>query len=137
MIRICKDIGIIDFIEQLPNGFHTYLGEHGASLSGGQKQRIAIARALYQNPELLIFDEATSSLDSLSEQYIQKTIQRLRKQNKTILIIAHRLSTVVHADKVIVLDKGSVIEEGTHHKLLAKKGAYYALWQHQIPTDLI
>jgi ATP-binding cassette, subfamily C, bacteriocin exporter len=133
VLEICKSIGIIDFIESLPNGFHTYLGENGATLSGGQKQRIAIARALYQQPEILIFDEATSSLDTASENYIQKTVDRLRANNKTILIIAHRLSTVVNADKIIVLEKGKVIEEGGHFELYQKEGRYYELWKQQMP----
>lgn len=134
IIHICKSIGILEFIESLPNGFATYLGENGASLSGGQKQRIAIARALYKNPEILVLDEATSSLDSKSENYIQKTINSLREQNKTIIIIAHRLSTVVNADKIVVLDKGKVIEEGSHKELYDKKEHYFNLWQQQIPV---
>jgi len=136
IIEICKSIGVMDFIEQLPNGFNTYLGENGASLSGGQKQRIAIARALYINPEVLILDEATSSLDTKSESYIQKTIQNLREQNKTIILIAHRLSTVLNSDKIIVLDNGEVLEEGSHSELLYKKDHYFNLWQHQIPEEL-
>ena len=131
IVSICLSIGILSFIEQLPNGFYTYLGEHGASLSGGQQQRIAIARALYHEPEILIFDEATSSLDSQSEQYIQKTIQRLREDKKTIIIIAHRLSTVVHADEIVVLENGKVVESGTHKELIKEKGNYYSLWQQQ------
>ncbi|KYG84752.1 peptidase C39 [Roseivirga seohaensis] len=133
ILEICESIGILEFVEALPNGFHTYLGENGATLSGGQKQRIAIARALYQKPEILIFDEATSSLDTASESYIQMTIERLRTENKTIIIIAHRLSTVVNADKIIVMEKGQVIEEGSHFKLFEKKGKYYDLWRQQMP----
>lgn len=102
-------------------------------MSGGQQQRIAIARALYQSPEVLIFDEATSSLDSQSEQYIQKTIQQLRDEQKTIILFAHRLSTVVQADQVIVLEKGQVVEQGTHKTLLQQKGHYHALWKQQLP----
>ncbi len=133
ILSICKSIGIIDFIESLPNGFNTYLGENGATLSGGQKQRIAIARALYKQPEILVLDEATSSLDSTSENYIQKTIQNLRQQNKTIIIIAHRLSTVVNADTIVVLEKGNVIEQGNHKILFNKKGHYHNLWKQQMP----
>jgi len=132
--EICKDIGILEFIESLPNDFDTYLGENGATLSGGQKQRIAIARALYKEPEILVLDEATSSLDSNSENHVQKTIQSLRSQGKTVILIAHRLSTVVNADKIIVLDKGEVVEEGSHSQLYHKKTAYYNLWQQQIPA---
>ena len=130
---MCKSIGILEFIENLPNGFATYLGENGATLSGGQKQRIAIARALYKNPEILVLDEATSSLDSTSENYIQKAVQSLRNKNKTIIIIAHRLSTVINADKIIVLEKGKVVEEGNHEVLYAQQEKYYDLWQKQMP----
>ncbi len=132
--HICKAIGILEFVENLPNGFGTYLGENGATLSGGQKQRIGIARGLYIKPEILVLDEATSSLDSSSENYIQKTVNNLRENNKTIIIIAHRLSTIMNADKIVVLDKGKVLEEGSHDKLFTKKGHYYNLWKQQIPT---
>ncbi|MGB5499285.1 MAG: peptidase domain-containing ABC transporter, partial [Maribacter sp.] len=131
--QICKAIGILEFVEDLPNGFGTYLGENGATLSGGQKQRIAIARALYKKPEILVLDEATSSLDSSSENYIHRTVQNLRDKNKTIIIIAHRLSTIINADKIVVLDNGKVLEEGSHDKLFAKEGRYYDLWKDQMP----
>src|SRR5690606_1472226 len=134
IMEICKSIGILPFIENLPNGFATNLGENGATLSGGQKQRIAIARALYKQPEILVLDEATSSLDSTSENYIQKTVQTLRDQEKTIIIIAHRLSTVINADKIVVLEKGDVIEEGDHNDLYTKKGHYFKLWEQQMPV---
>ena len=133
VITISKNIGILDFIESLPNGFSTYLGENGASLSGGQKQRIDIARALYQKPEILILDEATSSLDTHSENYIQKAIEEMRKDNKTIILIAHRLSTVINADKIVVLEKGKVLEQGSHLELFERQGKYYQLWQQQMP----
>ena len=133
ILKICSDIGILDFIENLPNGFNTYLGENGATLSGGQRQRIAIARALYKQPEVLVLDEATSSLDSSSENFIKKTIEHMRDQNKTIILISHRLSTVVKADKIVVLEQGKILEEGTHKELYKRKGAYYKLWQQQIP----
>ena len=134
ILSICKNIGIQEFIESLPNGFNTYLGENGASLSGGQKQRIAIARALYKQPEILVLDEATSSLDSTSENYIQRTIQNLRAQQKTIIVIAHRLSTVINTYEIVVLEKGRVIEQGSHNELYNKKEHYYKLWQQQIPN---
>ncbi len=136
IVQICTQLGMIDFIESLPAGFNTYIGENGASLSGGQKQRLAIARALYKNPEILIFDEATSSLDSESEYYVQQTIQLLKQQGKTIIIIAHRLSTVIDADAIIVLSKGKLIEQGTHLQLFESKGQYYKMWQKQIPKNL-
>lgn len=135
IIAICKSIGVLEFIENLPNGFETYIGENGATLSGGQKQRIAIARALYKNPEVLILDEATSSLDSKSENYIQNTIDALKKKEKTIIVIAHRLSTVVHADKIVVLENGKVVESGTHNELFSQNGVYKSLWEQQIPKS--
>jgi ATP-binding cassette subfamily B protein len=133
VLAICKQLGLLPFIEKLPGGFNTYVGENGAQLSGGQKQRLAIARALYRNPEILILDEATSSLDSESENYVQNTIQKLRHEGKTIVLIAHRLSTVINADKIVVLEDGKLIEEGTHTKLYNSKGKYYQMWQKQIP----
>ncbi|GAB4055077.1 peptidase domain-containing ABC transporter [Spirosoma litoris] len=136
IVAICQRLGITEFIEKLPNGFHTYLGENGASLSGGQKQRIAIARALYQNPDILILDEATSSLDSVSEKCVQETIQHLREHNKTVILIAHRLSTVMNADKIIVIEQGKLIEEGSHFELLARGNAYYKLWASQMPLAI-
>ena len=134
IIGICQQLGILDFVEKLPNGFATQLGERGAGLSGGQKQRLAIARALYRDPEILILDEATSSLDTVSEQYVQRTIQQLRAAGKTVVLIAHRLSTVMHADKIVVLAGGRLMEEGTHYELLASEGAYHQLWQELLPV---
>lgn len=131
IINICTQLGIIGFIESLPEGFQTYLGENGATLSGGQKQRIAIARALYRNPEILILDEATSSLDSASEQYVQRTIDLLVQQKKTIIIIAHRLTTIKKANHIIVLDKGKVVEEGNHDEMMLADGHYRNLWEQQ------
>lgn len=137
IVDLCTQLGIIDFIEDLPDGFQTYLGENGATLSGGQKQRIAIARALYRNPEILILDEATSSLDSTSEQYVQRAIELLLKQNKTIIIIAHRLSTIRTADKIIVLDRGKVIEEGRHDEMILTEGQYSDLWKQQTGEKML
>lgn len=138
ILDIAEQLGILDFIETLPRGFQTYLGENGTTLSGGQRQRIAIARALYRQPEILILDEATSSLDSASEQYVQKAINLLKTCNKTVIVIAHRLSTLNHADKIIVLDKGKVLEEGTHKELLYKADSAYAnLWKLQMPQLLV
>ncbi|HEY0272209.1 MAG TPA: ATP-binding cassette domain-containing protein, partial [Chitinophaga sp.] len=133
IVRICHDIQILDFIERLPQGFNTPLGENGASLSGGQRQRIAIARALYKAPEVLILDEATAALDSQSELHIQHAIRQLRAAGKTILLIAHRLSTVIPADKIVVLSQGKVVEEGAHEALLQQQGAYYRMWEAQFP----
>ncbi|TCC98605.1 peptidase domain-containing ABC transporter [Pedobacter hiemivivus] len=137
ILDISEQLGIIDFIETLSKGFQTYLGENGTTLSGGQRQRIAIARALYRKPEILILDEATSSLDSASEQYVQKTIDLLKANHKTVIVIAHRLSTLNQADKIIVLDKGAVVEQGTHNELLFNANSAYAnLWKMQMPELL-
>ncbi|KLT64361.1 peptidase domain-containing ABC transporter [Pedobacter sp. BMA] len=133
IIRICGQLHILDFIEHLPQGFETYLGENATNLSGGQRQRLAIARALYREPEILILDEATSSLDSTSEEYIHHAVSLLREAGKTIILIAHRLSTVVNADNIAVLKRGELLEEGTHQALLKKKGAYMEMWRKQFP----
>lgn len=130
VLSIAQQLGILEFIERLPDGFNTILGEHGVNLSGGQRQRIAIARALYRNPEILILDEATSSLDPVSDLYVQHVMQGLRDAGKTIIVIAHRLSTVVSADKIVVLQDGALAEEGTHDQLLARNTVYAKLWSH-------
>ena len=135
IVQICADLEILGFIENLPNGFNTFLGENGTNLSGGQRQRIAIARALYRDPEILVLDEATSSLDSESEQHVQQAINLLREQEKTIIIIAHRLSTVMNADKIVVLSKGKLLEEGTHRDLLKSGGQYALMWNKQFPSE--
>lgn len=132
IIDITKNLGILEFIEKLPNGFQTYLGENGSQLSGGQKQRIAIARALYKNPEILILDEATSSLDTEAEQIIQKTLNELKAQGKTMIVIAHRLSTIANSDKILVMKEGKIMEEGTHRDLLSIDSAYKSMWEKQI-----
>ncbi|GHU87349.1 bacteriocin cleavage/export ABC transporter [Bacteroidia bacterium] len=131
VVGLCEQLGIREFIEKLPNSYMTFVGEHGASLSGGERQRIAIARALYKDPEILIFDEATSSLDSVSEKYVKQTLNDLTKEGKTIIVIAHRLSTVKNADTIVVLKEGKVVETGTHQQLLERNGIYYKLWSEQ------
>ncbi len=137
VIAVCEKLGMIKFIENLPHGFNTYLGENGAALSGGQQQRIAIARALYRNPEILILDEATSSLDSVAESFVQNTIRLMREENKTVIVIAHRLSTIALAQRVIVLDKGDVIQDGTFAELSSVKGHFRDMWMHQsVEMDL-
>jgi len=115
------------------NGLATLIGEGGLKLSGGEKQRLSIARALLRHPHLLIFDEATSSLDSITEESITDTIRQLSAEREQITImIAHRLSTIIHATRIYVLEKGQVIEKGTHESLLLEKGLYYAMWRQQI-----
>lgn len=131
IIDLVEQLGLKEFIERLPNGYATYIGEHGASLSGGERQRIAIARALYKEPEILIFDEATSSLDSISERYVKQALDNLAKQGKTIIVIAHRLSTVKNADMIVVIDDGKVVETGTHRELFKNGGMYNRLWTEQ------
>lgn len=131
IVNLIEQLGLTQFIERLPNGYMTYIGEHGTSLSGGERQRIAIARALYKEPEILIFDEATSSLDSISERYVKETLDKLAKQGKTIIIIAHRLSTVKEADQIVVIDKGQVAETGSHRELFNSGGIYNRLWNEQ------
>ncbi len=113
-----------DFVEQLPEGYASFLGEQGVRLSGGQKQRIAIARAILKNPRLLLLDEATSALDTHSEQQVQLALDKLM-ENRTTLIIAHRLSTILHADHIVVMDHGTQVASGTHQQLL-KESALYA-----------
>jgi ATP-binding cassette subfamily B protein len=125
IVGICHQLGMMEFIEALPKGFGTYLGENGASLSGGQNQRLAIARALYRDPEILILDEATASLDPRSEAYVQRTIRTLADQAKTIIFITHRLAAVKDFDLLFVLDKGKIIEQGTHKELLEIGGKYF------------
>ena len=118
------------FIALLPQGYDTEVGERGLKLSGGEKQRVAIARTLLKNPPLLILDEATSALDSRTEAAIQDTLERIAAR-RTTLVIAHRLSTVTGADRIIVLDKGRVAETGTHDQLLAMRGLYADMWARQ------
>lgn len=121
---------IADFIDQLPDGFQTVVGERGLKLSGGEKQRVAIARAMLKRPRILIFDEATSSLDSKTEQAIQETLREVAKHHTT-LVIAHRLSRVVDADRILVMERGRIVEQGTHQQLLMQNGLYHQMWQLQ------
>jgi ATP-binding cassette subfamily B protein len=126
----------LEFIKALPEQFETMVGERGVKLSGGERQRIAIARAFLEDAPIVVLDEATSALDSLTEKQIQVAIFELIK-NKTAIVIAHRLSTILKMDRIIVLEKGRIIEQGTHQQLLDKKGKYYAMWQHQSGDFLV
>jgi len=131
LIHACKTANILSFIESLPLGFYTKLGAEGNGISGGQRQRLVIARAVYKNPHFIFFDEATNSLDANNEKVILENLQQFF-QNKTVIVVAHRLSTVKNADKIVVMDNGEIAEEGTHTELTFKKGKYYELVKNQL-----
>jgi ATP-binding cassette subfamily B protein len=131
VIEAAKKAHAHEFIEKLKQGYDSLVGERGVKLSGGQRQRIAIARAILKNAPILILDEATSQLDSVTESLIQESLWELI-QNKTTIVIAHRLSTLLHMDRILVFDKGKIVEDGTHGELLAKGGLYKNLWDAQV-----
>ena len=131
VIHVAKLAGAHDFILELPEGYDTIVGEHGSTLSGGQRQRIVIARALITNPRILIFDEATSALDYESEYIIQQNMRYICK-DRTVFIIAHRLSAVRMANRILVIDKGQITEQGTHKDLMEINGYYARLYSHQV-----
>ncbi|MDP2820606.1 MAG: ABC transporter ATP-binding protein [bacterium] len=135
VVEAAKIANAHDFIERFPNKYEQMVGERGIKLSAGQRQRIAIARAVIRNPKILILDEATSSLDSKTEKLVQKALEKLMK-NRTTFIIAHRLSTIRLVDKILVLKKGRIIEEGTHEELLEKKGAFFEFYSLQFPPNI-
>lgn len=130
-IQAAKMANIHDYIQSLPEGYYTHVGERGVRLSGGQKQRLSIARAILKDAPILLLDEATSALDTESEMLVQEAISRIMK-DKTVLVVAHRLSTIIEADEVLVLDQGGIVESGTHHELLLKDGAYKKLYNKQL-----
>jgi ABC-type transport system involved in Fe-S cluster assembly fused permease/ATPase subunit len=129
-----EDASIDAFIRSLPQGYASPVGERGLKLSGGEKQRVAIARTILKGPPILVLDEATSALDTFTEREIQAALERV-SQGRTTLVIAHRLSTVIHADEILVLDKGLIAERGAHDELLAKGGIYAGLWSRQREVD--
>lgn len=131
LMNACRIANILPFIESLPLGFNTKLGAEGNGISGGQKQRIAIARAVYKNPEFIFFDEATNSLDANNEKVIMENLQEFFR-GRTVVVVAHRLSTVRNADKIVVLEKGEIMEEGAHSELTRSKGKYFELVKNQL-----
>lgn len=130
IIKASKDAMCHEFIEKLPNGYDTIVGENGSKLSEGEKQRISIARAILKDSPIIILDEPTSSLDAENEYLIQKAIEKMIK-SKTVIMIAHRLHTISSADQIIFLKKGEIFEKGTHNELMDKKGHYYNFWNIQ------
>jgi ATP-binding cassette subfamily B protein len=132
LLNVLKRASCENLLNRAENGLNSTIGEGGIKVSGGEKQRLSIARAILRNPNLLIFDEATSALDSITEEEINATIRNISDQNRITVIIAHRLSTVMHADKIFVLEQGKIIEQGRHDDLLEEKGLYYAMWRQQI-----
>jgi ATP-binding cassette subfamily B protein len=126
----------VSILNRSEKGLDTVIGEGGLKLSGGERQRLSIARALLRNPKLLIFDEATSALDSITEKEISETMEKISAMgNQITILIAHRLSTVMHADKIFVLEKGKIVEQGTHGELVQAKGLYYAMWRQQVGAN--
>ncbi|MFC0185648.1 ATP-binding cassette, subfamily B [Pseudarcicella hirudinis] len=132
-MEVLQKASCMTLLERAENGLNTLIGEGGVKVSGGEKQRLSIARALLRNPNLLVFDEATSALDSLTEEEISETIRQVSEESRHLtILIAHRLSTIMHADKIFVLEKGRIVENGSHEELLDGKGLYYAMWRQQV-----
>ncbi|MCR5730060.1 MAG: ATP-binding cassette domain-containing protein, partial [Ruminococcus sp.] len=135
IVKACELSKADDFINRLPLRYDTKIEENGANLSGGQRQRLAIARALIKNPDILIMDEATSNLDSVTEKGIEKTIEHV-SENMTTIIIAHRLSTIMNCDRIFVMKDGRIVESGTHQELLEMGGKYFNFWKEQLPDEI-
>jgi ATP-binding cassette subfamily B protein len=136
VVQAARDAGLDEFISKLPDRYETVIGERGANLSGGQRQRLAIARALLRAPDILIFDEATSHLDTATERAIQRSLKSALV-GKTVILVAHRLSTIRHADMICVLDQGQIAECGSHAELIHLDGKYAALWKAQRGEDVL
>ena len=135
IIYVSKLAGVDDFVQKLPRGYDTVLEENAVNLSGGQKQRLAIARALLTNPPILIFDEATSALDPESEEVIRRNLKAIAK-GRTVLIVSHRLSMVSNADKIIVINNGEMVAQGSHKELVAQPGIYREFWNQQMNVEV-
>jgi len=133
IVKAAKTANAHNFILEFPHGYDTIVGERGMKLSGGQKQRIAIARAIIKKPEVLILDEATSALDEISQALVQEAIDDISKE-RTVIVVAHRLSTIINADKIVVVEDGQAVEEGSHRELMERKGAYWNLYKSQENT---
>ena len=129
--QAAKDAAVYANIKELPNGFETLIGERGVTLSGGQKQRVSIARAIVKQPQILIFDDCLSAVDTRTEEEILNNLGRVM-QGKTSIIIAHRISTIKNADKILVIDNGVIVEQGTHDFLMQQKGNYFELYEKQL-----
>jgi len=131
LLHAAKVANILEMVESLPLGFNTKIGQEGQGISQGQRQRILIARAVYKNPEFIFFDEATNALDANNERVIMENLNTFF-EGKTVVVVAHRLSTVKNADNIVVLEKGKIVEQGTHKELTALKGIYYELVKNQL-----